>query len=433
MRGNYYGVDIKITSEGKPYLIEINGWNAGTKGFIDGYGDLRTQEKILEAMVQYSNGKPIYSRSGEISTKTAGFIGILAALALFSLPCTLPLAKLFETVGMRSVPIVHEHYHVYLNALKDLHWIVFKSCAVDNHFDQAAKKIGIDFVRFRESYHHYTGDIIIQVAPTDWRTLGNDGGYYWSVGSHRSPKYNDFVANPYVVRNILDSKWYVHKLLQETWLKDHLPQTLLDGNANNYPEQLESLRHKVIIQKPHHLSLGEGIKIFDKNTLPSLWYSQRLMTDMKLLSESIDPELIPKTHWINQLRGYINFHHLWNNLTVLQEYVPSQPIHSRKTDGLHDSCIRAIVFDGTFIDAYHRLAPRPINGKIDEKTGIANLSRGALAEPLADEEKEIVSKFAEQTIATLENRIEALHLNDKHDWDSYKYNFWKEELAQISP
>lgn len=45
MRGNYYGVDIKITPEGKPYLIEINGWNAGTKGFIEAYGDLRTQGK----------------------------------------------------------------------------------------------------------------------------------------------------------------------------------------------------------------------------------------------------------------------------------------------------------------------------------------------------------------------------------------------------
>lgn len=375
-------------------------------------------------MTRYTNGKSIYSRSGKISTKTAISIGLMAPMALYALTAFWPLAKLFDKLGMRSVPVVHTTYHTYKNALLNFHWILFKNCTVDDHFDKAAKKIGINFVRFSKSYLHHTGDIIIQVAPTDWRTIGNDGGYYWDVGSHRSSRYNDFVANPHIVRNILDSKWYVHKLLQGTWLQDHLPQTLLDGNANYYPEQLEALRDRVIIQKPHHLSQGKGIKIFDK-TLPNLWYSQRLMKDLKQLSKSIDPE----THWMNWLRWETNFHHLWDTLTILQEYIPSQPIHSRKTGALHDSCIRAIAFDGAFIDAYHRLAPGSIGGKVNEKNGIANLSKGALAEPLTDQEKEVVSRFTESVINTLENRIDALHLENIHDWYRYRDRFWKEEAG----
>lgn len=429
MHGNYYGVDIKINPEGKPYLIEINGWNSGTKGFIEAYGDLRTQEKILASMADYTGGKPIYSRSGGISAKTGLSIGLMAALAPFYLWVSWPLVTLLEKAGIRSVPFFHARHAMYRNALTDLHWVLIEKCAVDTHMDQAAKQIGIDFVRFRKAYYHSSGDVVIKVGPTEWKVLSSDGGLYSGVGSPYSSKYNDYIANPYTVEKILNSKWYVHKLLQNTWLQDYLPRTLLDGTAKDFPSELERLQSSpLVIQKPHHGRRGKGVHIFRGKDLPSSWYSRRLAKDMDLLSRLVD--INPKIE-LNQLRWNINFNHFWNTQCVLQEYIPSRPVRSRKTGALHDSCIRAIVFNGEFIDAYHRLAPGPIKEVVNEKNGVANLARGAFAEPLTDQEKDIVSTFAEHTVQTLENRIEALYLDDWRDWLSYEYKFWKDELAQI--
>lgn len=55
MRGNIYGVNIKLTPDNRPYLIEMNGQGSGTSGFVMVYNDLRTQRAILSAMNHFGD------------------------------------------------------------------------------------------------------------------------------------------------------------------------------------------------------------------------------------------------------------------------------------------------------------------------------------------------------------------------------------------
>jgi glutathione synthase/RimK-type ligase-like ATP-grasp enzyme len=56
----FYSVDITITEEGKPYLIEINGSNSGFDGFLVAYKDHSIPDAIISAFQDFVPDQNIY-------------------------------------------------------------------------------------------------------------------------------------------------------------------------------------------------------------------------------------------------------------------------------------------------------------------------------------------------------------------------------------
>lgn len=430
MNGNFYGVDIKLDPNNKPYLIEVNGENSGD-AFSTIYGDLRFNQRVLTDMHDYGRGKPtIISGGWEDSPSTGG--GMNRFLKSMFLQAVNRGAMLLNSVwGRRSIDLkqewIREPYKI-ANRGSEI------EAAYGREWETAAEQLGIDFKTFIS--------LKLPDRQTILATAGTGKTYEIrpdSIGSIQSSddlfsKTNAFdsvLINPYPIRVIVDSKIYQHRLLEDSEIADNMPATTIYG-FGTIPDLSDILsKSDRFIRKPNSGGVQRGVASYSLEELNGLVNLERARRANMRQRQFFDSHLDRESEFSNflvglQLKGMERYTYL------IQEFIPSKPFKSSDTGRFHDSCIRAFVYNGKFIDAHHRLAKEPMDAEDSPLKFVAGLSSGGRVEAMSDEDKGLVADFSEQVIRTLEDRIGVEGVRTNDDLRKFRERFWRDELARVA-
>jgi len=418
MAGNIYVLDIKKTPDDKLYLIEIGGQEGGTDGFVEAYGDLRTQQAILSAMNSFGNGKPLYAQTepndSEISFK---FIKGLIILSMRS--STFPIRYTARHVLDLRDEWVMKPYETTFGKYDDV--------TAKEKYKIAAQQLDIDFRQFTDLKLHNAQTLRIELESGDYNFVHPEEIGLIRSGHDifsRTNEFDDVLANPFVIERLINTKLYVHRLLEGSELEEHLPKSAPYGMGLLHELPIDWSEDKVVY-KPNSARAGQGVRIWSPEQMKLVMHPERAPLANKLLRNFFNFKWKPQPITEAALLGMEHFSY------IIQEFIPSEPVTSSQTGLEHDSCMRAVVFNGKFIDAYHRLAPTPLSGPDTNSKYVANLSNGAFAEPLVDEDKDDVAEFSEKVVATLDEKIERLSLTTENDVRQYRKSFWEHELQMV--
>lgn len=425
MKGNLYGVDIKLTPENKPYLIEVNGQGSGTNGFVKAYGDLRTQGDILTAMNQFGNGKPIYRESEAKDSE-----GSFSINRLFWTAIGRGATFINDVWGRRLLDIQQEWVKEGYNRQHENK----EEGLFEEKYRTAAKKLGIDFRPHDALKLVDSQTIRVKRESGDYDEVHpEDIGIIWSGHKifSRTNEFDDVVVNPYIVQKFLGSKLYLERLLGNSQISDHMPKSVPYGMGlvHDIPDCIGG--NGKVVYKPNSARAGLGVRVFDSAELGDVMDIKKAEKANIKLKGFFSKYCDNKSGKIADVMVGLELNAMELYTSLIQEFIPSKPIRSSETGLDHDSCIRAIVFDGKFIDAYHRLSPTPLSGIEGNSKYVGNLSNGAMAELLSDGDKEVVAEFSERTIRTLEEEIEATQLRANGDFGGYREKFWRDELDRV--
>ena len=400
MTGNLWGVDINLDQDNKPHCIEINGFYSGLNGFHQAYGDNRAHKKLMQEMKRFSDAKPIYIPKQYTSPLK------LWALAK-SLSCVI-----------NPVTWIAKHYDIHpsiYQVMTNKSYNEFKESAKakklwESSYLDIAIELGID-LRTYCSCSEKEGVITFD---GNSKVLKEDVGLI--LGSIKGKSLDNIMANSNFHEELSLSKLMQAKILDTAGLQEHVPRTKSAGFGlyTRNPSWIKNA--KLCVYKPNHGGWGKDVHVVSPDRLEEIFSFQRAKNAQKKFLTKAGEDINSLTPWL----------HL--GTAAIQEFIPSKGFYSKITEKEHTGCIRSIVFDGTFIDAYNRLAPQPM-GEGNESY-VANLSRGASAQPINDKEKEIVSKFSENVVSAFESEINKKVRNRKQ-MNSYVSEYWKKEFEKV--
>jgi len=423
---NLYGIDLKITPEEKPVIIEINGRQSGTEGFVNVYRDLRTQKKILSKMAEKAGDNGIY-----MTDMNAGSLNPLLRIAL----------------GIIWFQDILRLRLKYRGCSPQMDWIIddtpkLYEKKLPQYFSEAAERLGINLFTYAHLLYEDDRNLIVNYVDGverkhrgKERITPDDIGLIWSLRSASIPSrrkkevifpgptdFDPKLVNPFPIENALHVKSYLHELLERTEFSDFLPKTELYG-AGLTRDNYDFIETPMFVKKPNSYCRGYGLRIYPRNRLKWMLQKSKPKKENKKVFD-----MVKKAKNSVSFFASISFLRLFSSL--IQEFVPSKPIHSDVTGKEHDGCMRAIVLDGEFIDGYWRLSPQPLDGyksmkNLRRKYG-ANLSRGALAQRISESDFEIVKPFTERLVKVFEDCIDMY--KDMNLWMSFETIYWLKNL-----
>lgn len=303
-------------------------------------------------------------------------------------------------------------------------------------YQKAAQELGIDFRSHTALKLIDSQTLRIKRESGEYDEVHpEDIGVIWSGHKvfSRTNEFDNVLVNPYAIEKLLNTKLYVHRLLEDSELSQHIPKAVPYGMGLIHDLPLEISSVDKVVYKPNSTGGGRGVRIFSPQYLKRIINPKRVKKGNERIREFFDRYCDQKPGWMADIfiNNQLNAMELYSYL--IQEFIPSKPIRSSETELGHDSCIRAIVFDGEFIDAYHRLSPIPLSEPETSSTKyIDNLHYGALAEPLSDDDKTIVADFAERIVGTLEDKIENNNIKTTQDFKQFREQFWRDELERVA-
>lgn len=416
-----YGVDIKITPEGRPYIVEINGGNVGMGGFAKLYGDDRVKNEVIAGLERIADSKLILIGGSYTKLRRNQREGIqekshvdyrppdprLDELRyhIRTSPCARHLSSdelhaeqkdntsLFDTKFLEYEQFEHEH-------LSDCIFIYNTS---DLSFPLETTEENLRLVAVEGIFRNVHGDIIGGEIPIDEVGLLFDR--WGQMNGLMRPGFP--IINPPHHNIASSNKLFAHHILTRAGMDEYLPNTLPVGfgieTADQYWDFIDSFSSPYVVQKQILGGGGFGVHILEKDFVNGPF---GLGIKESILLEDILLEL-----------GSLE--ECKYGFQLLCEFIESKPIHSWETGLYHDGCMRAIVFDGTFIDAYWRLAPQPLGlAAPPDKLYRANLSRGAIAEEVSDADKVLVKELCEVAIGLFDSEILKWYRNQPNEMQS---------------
>ena len=434
---NLYGLDVKITPEEKPVLIEINGRNSGTDGFVLVYGDVRTQEEILLKMANKAGENGIYTTYTTTNSLT-----------------DLPHLLYGTLLWFKEIKRIRSKYK---GCSPQIDWFIdhkprlpeFSERRPRQYFVEASEKLNLDL--FTCSSMIYDGKNALRVEYPRRIKKGHRGkerirpdevGLVWpikSIYTQRTRKneqmffgptdFDEKLVNPFPIQNFLRTKPYLHELFRETEFSDFLPQSELFG-AGLTRDNYDFIETSKFVKKPSTYSQGYGVQIFPQRILRKLLENSSPKEENKRIMDMFKEAIIKRDY--ESIHVLIDFLKFCSSL--IQEFVPSKPIHSDVTGKDHDGCMRAIVVDGKFVDAYWRLSPEPLDGyesieNLRRKYG-ANLEQGAIPQQISESDLEIVRPFTEKLVKALEERINMYSIKNFNKWRIFELAYWARKLRE---
>lgn len=433
-----YGIDFKITANGDVKLIEANGAKSGSGGFRDIYGDDRVKEDIVQRMRKIAGEKKIvltgsYSRSRKdhFSRKKEERRKSPLVKRLWwwytsreqqMIVKQLTDSKSNRSISEEEIAIDKENYEHHWNGQFLDAELFDKRVLADAFFLHDT-----DTMRFL-----YTKDSD-RIARIDAAVLGADGeplvygidgqaiGLFWDRhGRYFGPMFPGFaLVNPPHHRVALQNKLYVHHLLSKSSMANSLIPSIPLGCGIETQEQfdafLEDNQDEIFVLKPITGSRGYGVRMVPRSEI-----------EQERVGMPINNWTSIEHAWARLPIGGLDF--LNHGIELLSPYIYSKRVHADTTGQDHDGCIRAIVFNGEFIDAYWRLAPEPIDSTTDEleQRLRANRSRGGISQALTDDEKEIAKGFSEAIATQLDESLYTYHRFNPYGMEN---DFWLEMLG----
>ncbi len=352
-----YGVDILVDEGGKSWISEINGINSGMQGFRNIYGDNRVERKVI-SMLREKYGKLSVYDSIQAKTKE-------------------------ELKKRRKDREVLKSEKAVLDWVDD--WRKDKSSKEKKDIREI-----LDF----EKYVGQDSTVINLVnLPLNRRTV-----------------------NPYKAEQVARNKFFQYRVLKNSAISGDIIPSALVGMGATDENGLEKIisENNCFVIKPINFSLGMGVRKIEKKDA-----ERYLKTRGKLFPPEISWEILFPGKEDNPLRifakvvarefpeieNYFKYKYFSDmaqdgnfefesGLALIQPFIDSR----KSKDSGEYSCIRAIVCNGKFVDAYARISKNPE----------VNLAKNARAKELSDCEKEKLSAFSETTVKVFEACCEKL-------------------------
>ena len=204
-------------------------------------------------------------------------------------------------------------------------------------------------------------------------------------------------VNPFVAEEITRNKFLQYLLLEKSPVRHILPSTTLVGLGYANDKELEELTeaHDSFVQKPLLGKCGQGVKFVGEKEVQRFKH---------LNGEVYNPPFLPRIRDIyfgqtppTYFEGLVDEGDFSFEMAmgIVQPFIDSR----REIEGQDSySSIRAIVCNGTFVDAYERYSP--------EKR--VNLSQGAKARAY---EADGLAEFCEYVVGHYDQKCETLNPN----------------------
>lgn len=335
-----YGLDLVRDPEGKYHLLEINGISSGMKGFEFIYGDNRVEEKVFQMLQE---------RYGNLTVNDGSYVRLKHKKEH-------PFKYAFNTVRDK-IPFLRK---------KNLAWLKLRSLPTAR----------TDWIL--EEVPYSSG----RMFPFD-PYIGQESAV---LSTHYNQELPHPLVNPYLTEAIAANKFFTDQVLKNSSIRELVPPSTLLGLGFTHEEELAELLESApsFVIKPILGLQGRGIEFLTREDAKKHQHSRspiELLNPMKALYAK--PEDLLYVEDLVGL-GLFSFQH---GLGIIQPFIESK----RLFEGMEMySCIRAIVCNEQFVDAYLRVSPHKK----------ANLSQGAQAYPCKDKD-EIVS-LSEKIVAVFE-------------------------------
>lgn len=238
------------------------------------------------------------------------------------------------------------------------------------------------------------------------------------------------VVNPPLLDQLFETKWLLPALLEGTPAARLLPRWIPVGmglrsaaEVRHFAEGLQAPSgFPLAVLKPSHLGLSLGVRFLDRTGLRALVARQpETRLPSRLADELLDPRIDHSYEEVTAYRGKQldnllrakgaavhdhgdgTFHYsapypfLESTVGMLQEYVESRPVRSRKTGQMHRGYLRVVLFDGKVVAALHRLTQQPDDGTFHDLTrqDVKTFFEGAPPEEEAEIQRQLGPFFAE--------------------------------------
>lgn len=382
-----FGVDLKITPDNEVKIIEINGARSGMNGFRQCYDPEGNMEAVASlGMLDWFDYRNYFP--GDVARRAdiywLNYLGFLKD-SLHNKPVL---------TFQGGCSLLEKH----VSRIERFHELEIESgpngdYLVSNEKGVNCSELGLEFLK-EEPLGKEETEFLMRLKDAEAIIWNKSDPCYWKFDEKRH-----LVINQHTIESAIDDKCVFYKKMIPV-AKGILPRTidfsLMKGyifetdltalkNTNSIFEDLARWDCNAYILKPANGSCGKDVYFFPKENLV---YDYKFhLKPLKTLQEK----------GLYRLYSYSDTHKpekLWIMGFLLQEFIESKPIYSRKTSAYHDGCMRMIVvmqsekgkIKSMQLGGYWRLAPSPLNSGNSQTSHIANLSNHAIPEMASEEE-----------------------------------------------
>lgn len=437
-RIGFWGLDIIIDKDLRPYLIEINGSNSGFNGLFMAYRGHEDElvDRFVKAFNQAVSCREVYvvQRLANLGKLPNEYLWIAVREKVFS-------EILHRGVFGTAWAQVKSKIYATQERISDSDGVRRLLTCASSMFKSFVYCLGqSDFLLrmsdFSEDSHKGRLCFCTTNEPITPLEISEDVVLWFRTPSPllQEPRAGLVANKEFPWNAFCRNKWLVYQAMkQEQEFESRIPRSALVGAYIADQEEIEDLMSteaEYFIYKPLMGSQAKGIEILSKNDVSS--YRHRLQ-QMREQANSFRPSLeilLASNSLIYELR-------------MLSELIPSKPVQSNETGHEHYGTIRSLAITTLqgndvhvhYVGGYWRLAPVPICGDgFLWSRYIASFSQGSLCQKLTDEDEKIVRKFTESVLefickklAELENK----NINNFHNFLRYERDLWHDRYKQL--
>lgn len=339
-----YGLDILIDGNDNPHLIEFNGVRSGMGGFREIYGDSRVEEQVWQ-MIGEENGE-ITVNDGSYEIKQ--FKKKHPVKYLFS--------RLYTSIGpirrRRNNP-----YGIFSSPDAETEWI-----------EDLADLVKTKPIHF--PFEIYTGQDSVVL----------------NAANQQLPHP---LVNPYIAESITTNKFLQYLLLMNSEIGEFMPKSAVVGLGFTDEKALEELLDgsSSFVKKPILSSCGVGVKFLSNEEAEKYKNSRGPANPINYPQTVLDLVRFRKRR-IVYVEDFVagNYFCFEPALAIIQPFIDSRiEIGGQEVY----TSIRAIVCNGSFVDAYMGASHEPR----------VNFTQGAQAYPFRDAG---FGEFCERIVAVFE-------------------------------
>ena len=412
MVANLYGVDIKITPEGKAVPIEINGIESGTDFFKTEEGPAYYRRFAI-TLEQMTGGRPIFFKANHYRPLSGLERAMNERWTDEDRQTNRKAAAYFEQLHSTIKPEIAwiDDQHAF-----DLARLDKEPEHEEWHYAFHANKAGVEAYLYKKLE---IGRRTLRFTLSDGRSITirpeEIGAIRASPDWKKTPKEllplfmnTQAKGRPTpLLEGVQDSKillYWLCELVEESdgW---SFPKTITYGLGGTTPAQLRAFVRATdadhFVRKYGKSQCGIGVDIIPR------W---KLLRERGKGSDSSSIEL--HKGMIKLFAAVLEGYDTDAFLSVYQPFIKSIPLPHPKTREPHDGCARVIVLappggDPVAIGGQWRLAQRPLasRGRRLEERLRANLSRGATPVPMGEPEETLAARTAKVVVSDYESIV----------------------------
>lgn len=445
MIGNIYGLDIKLSPDGKyelPVGIEINGVDSGTDFFRyeEGFNYYKNFARVLGAETK---GKPIFiqdlpQQNHDSIEKIVSKIELQRKNNLARKNCE----KLTGIFGDRfdfHYEWLDDLLQFNLEKLEETYFDSEYGCYVKAALEERVPLYVFTELSFKKNFFEFTliDDKKMRISPKDIGAIRSRSSTLFRVPKN----YQHLFLNNSLIEGILDNKPLTNFL--NYLFSDNLPYIMAPSlpfgfGVNNKKLLLNFIKKApsdYIVRKRGGSYCGTGVEILEKKELLSKIKSTKSNKINPTMIQALLMQVVMETS-----KGW-RYEEL---VSMYESFIDSIPILHPHTKKNHDGCARTMIYspldgDPIVLGSQWRLSTNPIDDTTSslEDRFRANLSRGALAVPIDSSYESLINKFAVKIVKEFEKAIVSYkdtilphksfiwkHIPNASEFDMYRFIFW---------